>query len=118
MNMRLVSGLAWRFVQQQREQPAVLEPEQQQSDQREQQRRIPLGKPLKEAGCVASSHVPNRPDSLGWSKLNGPRRAQGLPGHPACPTVKSGRQRRRLVLRRVALPKAAAEPIYRRHSDP
>lgn len=47
MNMRLVSGLAWRFVEQQLEQPAVLEPEQQQSDEREQQHRIPRCKPLK-----------------------------------------------------------------------
>lgn len=50
MNMRIVSGLAGWCVQQQREQLAVLEPEQQQQqpDEREQQYRVPCGKPLKE----------------------------------------------------------------------
>ncbi len=47
MNMRLVSGLAGWFVQQQLEQLAILEPEQQQPDEREQQHRVPRGKPLK-----------------------------------------------------------------------
>ena len=46
MNMRVVSGLAGWFVQQQRDQLAVLEPEQQQPDEREQQYRVPRGKPL------------------------------------------------------------------------
>ena len=97
-------------------QPAVLELEQQRPDEREQQRRIPRGKPLKEAGAVASSHVLNRPDSLGCQKPIGPRRAQGLPDHPACPAFKPGRQRSRLVPRRVASPKAAAKPISRSRS--
>ena len=47
MNMRFVSGFAGWFVQQQLEQLAVLEPEQQQPDEREQQYRVPRGKPLK-----------------------------------------------------------------------
>jgi hypothetical protein len=46
MNMRFVSGFAGWFVQQQLEQLAVLEPEQQQPDEREQQYRVPRGKPL------------------------------------------------------------------------
>ncbi len=58
MNMRFVSGVAGWFVEQQLEQPGVLEPEQQQPDEREQQHRVPCGKPLKESGAVARSHVP------------------------------------------------------------
>jgi hypothetical protein len=45
---RVVSRLAGRVVQQQRQQPACVEPQQQQPDEREQQHRVPRGKPLKE----------------------------------------------------------------------
>jgi hypothetical protein len=95
MNMRLVSGFAGRFVEQQLEQLAVLEPEQQQSDEREQQYRIPRGKPLKESGTVASSHVPNSARFPWVSKLTGPCRAQGLPDHPACPALESGQAKKK-----------------------
>jgi hypothetical protein len=58
MNIRFVSGFARGFVEQQREQPGGLEPEQQQPDEREQQYRVPCGKPLKETPwpwpCAAS----------------------------------------------------------------
>jgi hypothetical protein len=89
MNMRLVSGLAGRFVQQQLEQLAVLEPEQQQSDEREQQYRIPRGKPLKQDGPVTKSHVPNRPDSLGcqssWDRA-------GLRDYPTVPRARPSKR--------------------------
>ena len=86
MNMRVVSGLAGRFVEQQREQLAVLEPEQQQPDEREQQCRV-RGKPLKEVPWPwpYKATAPLRPDSHGCAKLTRPRQAQGLPDHPACP---------------------------------
>ncbi len=86
MNMRFVSGLAGWFVQQQLEQLAVLEPEQQQSDEREQQHRIPRGKPLKlfrTRGKVATSRIGQIPLGVksSWDRA-------GLRDYPTIPRAR------------------------------
>jgi hypothetical protein len=86
MNMRVVSGLAGWFVEQQREQLAVLEPEQQQPDEREQQYRVPCGKPLKEVPWPwqkATSHFGQIPLGVksSWDRA-------GLRDYPTIPRAR------------------------------
>ena len=61
-----------------------LEAEQQQLDEREQQQRVPRGKPLKGLEPWPNATSPLRPDSRGCQKFTRLRPAQGLADHPAC----------------------------------
>ena len=75
--MEFLSRAAGRDVEQQHEQLAVLQPEQQQSDEREQQYWVP---------CRESpENFPDGQTCRGGRKPRQPCQAQGLPAHPACP---------------------------------
>ena len=116
-NMRR-SSVAWfagRRLEQQLQQPGVLQPQQRQPDEREQQHRVPCGKPLKRCAGVT---VLNRPDFSGWSlKLRGPRQAQGLPGQSGVP-AEGGQAKNKARPRRVAQPKGAAGAEYQAGCEP
>ena len=111
MNLRFVSGVAWRQLEQQLQQPVVLQPQQQQPERREQQHRFPCCKPLEDdrepQGRSWIGQIP-----LGGRSRGDRARLRDYPVRPACPAFGSGRRRMRLVPRRVASSKGAAGPIF------
>lgn len=77
------SWAAGRLVEQQREQPAVVEPERQRRDEREQQHRFPRRQPLNRGAPQGATRQPDGPERDGAR----PRRAvprSEAPVRPAC----------------------------------